>query len=256
MPLNGAPNSFKAKLAQGEPQIGIWTSLCSSMVAELLAGAGYDWILVDSEHAPNDLGQIVGQLQTIAAWPTEAVVRIPVADVTVIKRYLDAGARSLLVPFVEDAAAAREVVRAMRYPPKGVRGVSVAHRGNHFGRLPDYLQTVEANLCVAVQIETRRALANIVEIAEVDGIDCVFIGPSDLAADLGHLGNSSHPEVQDAIADGMARCRAAGRAIGILAPIQDEARRWLDAGATMVAVGSDVGVLRSGTDALRRAFAR
>jgi 4-hydroxy-2-oxoheptanedioate aldolase len=256
MPLNGSPNVLKAKLAQAVPQIGIWTNLCSPLVAELLAGAGFDWILVDSEHVPNDLPSIVAQLQAIAAYPTESVVRIPVADAVVIKRHLDAGVRSLLVPFVQDTGMAKQVVAATRYPPRGIRGVSVAHRGNHFGRVTDYLQTAEANLCIVVQIETRQALASILDIAAVDGIDAVFIGPSDLAADLGHLGNSSHPQVQDAIADAIRRCREAGRTIGILAPIQAEARRWLDLGASMVAIGSDTGVLRGGVDALAQSFGR
>jgi 2-keto-3-deoxy-L-rhamnonate aldolase RhmA len=256
MPLNGSPNTFKAALAAGEPQIGIWASMCSPLVTELMAGAGFDWILVDSEHAPNDLSQIVTQLQTIAAYPTEAVVRIPTADATLIKRHLDSGARSLLIPFVEDAEAARRIVAATRYPPKGIRGVSVAHRGNRFGRVPDYLHTADDTNCIVVQIETRKAVDAILEIAAVDGIDAVFIGPSDLSADLGHLGGSSHPEVQAVIQGAIERCRAAGRPIGILAPIQAEAKRWLELGATMVAVGSDAGVLRAGTDAIAKAFGR
>jgi 4-hydroxy-2-oxoheptanedioate aldolase len=254
MPLNGSENTLKASLAAGRPQIGFWSSLCSPHVAELIAGAGFDWLLIDSEHAPNDLPQVVAQLQAVAAYPTEAVVRIPVADATIIKRYLDAGARSLLVPFVEDGAAAREVVAATRYPPAGVRGVSVAHRANRFGRVRGYMGNAPASLCVVVQIETRRALAAVDEIAAVDGVDAVFIGPSDLAADFGHIGNAGHPEVQQGIREAIGRCRSAGRPIGILAPVPDDARRYMEWGATMVAVGSDIGVLARGTDALVEAF--
>lgn len=254
MPLNGTPNMLKAALARNELQIGLWSSLCSPLVAEVLAGAGFDWILVDSEHAPNDLSQIVGQLQAFTAYPTEALVRIPVADATLIKRHLDAGARSLLVPFVEDRAMAEAVVSATRYPPHGIRGVSVAHRGNRFGRVKTYLSDAEESLCVIVQLETRKALAAIDEIAAVDGIDAVFIGPSDLAADFGHLGNAGHAEVQDAIAGAIARCREQGRTIGILAPVMEEARRYIAQGATLVAVGSDLGLLVRGSDALVEAF--
>lgn len=254
MPLNGTPNMLKAALARSELQIGLWSSLCSPLVAEVLAGAGFDWVLIDSEHAPNDLSQIVAQLQVFAAYPTESVVRIPVADATVIKRYLDAGARSLLVPFVEDRAMAEAVVSATRYPPHGIRGVSVSHRGNRFGRVKTYLNDAEESLCVFVQLETKKALANIDEITAVDGIDAVFIGPSDLAADFGHLGNAGHPEVQDAIASAIARCQEQGRTIGILAPVADDARRYIAQGATLVAVGSDLGLLVRGSDALVEAF--
>jgi 4-hydroxy-2-oxoheptanedioate aldolase len=255
MPLNGTENVLKASLARGVPQIGFWSSLCSPLVAELIAGAGFDWMLIDSEHAPNDLPQVVAQLQAASAYPTEAVVRIPAADATIIKRYLDGGARSLLVPFVEDAAAAQAVVAATRYPPEGVRGVSVGHRGNRFGRAKGYMRDAAATTCVVVQLETRAALLAAEEIAGVEGVDAVFIGPSDLAADFGQLGNAGHPEVQEGIRDAIARCRAAGRPIGILAPVAEDARRYMEWGATMVAVGSDMGVLLRGTDALVEAFA-
>jgi 4-hydroxy-2-oxoheptanedioate aldolase len=254
MPLNGTPNMLKAALARNELQIGLWSSLCSPFVAEVLAGAGFDWVLIDSEHAPNDLSQIVAQLQVFTAYPTEAVVRIPVADATVIKRHLDAGARSLLVPFVEDLAMAEAVVAATRYPPHGIRGVSVAHRGNRFGRVKTYLSDADESLCVIVQLETRKALASIDEITALDGIDAVFIGPSDLAADFGHLGNAGHPEVQEAIAGAIARCRELGRTIGILAPVMDDAKRYIAQGATLVAVGSDLGLLVRGSDALVEAY--
>jgi 2-keto-3-deoxy-L-rhamnonate aldolase RhmA len=213
-------------------------------------------MLIDSEHAPSDLAHIVGQLQAAAAYPTEAVVRIPVADATFIKRYLDAGVRSLLVPFVEDGATARMVAAATRYPPKGIRGVSVAHRGNLFGRVKGYLQNADATNCVVVQLETRKSLANVEEIALTEGIDAVFIGPSDLAADFGQLGNAGHPEVQQAIRSTIERCKAIGRPIGILAPVADDARRYMEWGATLVAVGSDIGALVRGMDQLVDTFLR
>lgn len=256
MPLNGSPNTLKDALAQGRVQIGIWSSLTSPIVAELMAGTGFDWLLIDSEHAPSDLAQIVAQLQATAAYPTESVVRIPAADATVIKRYLDSGVRSLLVPFVEDAETARMVVAATRYPPKGFRGVSVAHRGNRFGRVKGYLHNADETNCVIVQLETRKSLAAVEEIAQVDGIDAVFIGPSDLAADFGQLGNAGHPDLQAAIRETIERCRAIGRPIGILAPVAEDARRYLEWGATLVAVGSDIGVLVRGMDQLAQAFVR
>jgi 4-hydroxy-2-oxoheptanedioate aldolase len=254
MPLNGFPNHLKASLVQGRVQIGIWSSLCSSIVAELIAGAGFDWLLIDSEHTPSDLDQIMTQLQATAPYPTETVVRLPAADPTLIKRYMDTGVRSLLIPFVEDAATARLVVGATRYPPKGFRGVSVAHRGNRFGRVKNYLKVADETNCVIVQLETRKSLAAVEEIALVDGIDAVFIGPSDLAADFGQLGNAGHPEVQEAIRETIDRCKAISRPIGILAPVAEDARRYLDWGATLVAVGSDIGVLVRGMDQLVQAF--
>ena len=256
MPIAGTPNALKKALAEGRPQVGIWSSLCSAMAVEVVADSAFDWMLIDSEHAPNDLSQIVVQLQAAAPYPTEAVVRIPAADPVLIKRYLDAGVRSLLVPFVEDAETARQVVAATRYPPHGFRGVSVSHRGNRFGRMKTYLQDARDILLVAVQIETRKAADAILDIAAVEGIDAVFIGPSDLSADLGHLGNAAHPEVQAVIEGAIRRCREAGRPIGILAPVQADAKRYLELGATMVAVGSDLGLLTRASDGLAGAFGR
>lgn len=255
MPLNGSANMLKAGLAGGRVQIGFWSSLCSPLVVEVVAGAGFDWLLIDSEHAPNDLPEVMAQLQAAAAYPTEAVVRVPTADPVIIKRFLDAGARSLLIPFIEDTAAAQAVVAATRYPPEGMRGVSVGHRANRFGRMKGYMHEAPASLCLVVQLETRKALLEAEAIASVEGVDAVFIGPSDLAADFGHLGQAGHPEVQDGIRGAIERCRAIGRPIGILAPVVEDARRYLAWGATMVAVGSDIGVLVRGTDLLVETFA-
>ena len=241
------PNPFKAALHENRRQIGLWSGLCSNVVAEVLAHAGYDWIVVDGEHAPNDPLSVLGQLQGLNGGTAEPVVRVPWNDAVAIKRVLDIGGRSLLVPFVQSEQEARQAVAATRYPPQGIRGVSVSHRGNRFGRVPGYLQTAQNDICVLVQLETRAALARLEAIAAVEGVDGLFIGPSDLAADLGHLGDSAHPEVQAAIADACARARAAGKAAGILAPVEADARRYFEMGFAFVAVGSDVGLLAAGS---------
>jgi 4-hydroxy-2-oxoheptanedioate aldolase len=244
------PNPFKAALAAGTRQVGLWSSLCSNLVAEVLAYAGYDWIVVDTEHAPSDPLDVLSQLQALAAGTAEPVVRVAWNDTVLLKRLLDIGARSLLVPFVQDAAEARAAVAATRYPPAGVRGVSVAQRANRFGRVPDYLHTAADDICVLVQLETRAALGQLEAIGAVEGIDGLFIGPSDLAASLGHLGNAAHPDVQAAIADACTRARAIGKPTGILAPVEADARRYFAMGFTFVAIGSDVGLLANGSSAL------
>ncbi len=241
------PNHFKAALRDGRRQIGLWSGLCSNVVAEVLAHAGYDWIVVDGEHAPNDPLTILGQLQGLNGGTAEPVVRVPWNDAVAIKRVLDIGGRTVLVPFVQSAEEARQAVAATRYPPRGIRGVSVGHRGNRFGRLPTYMKNAEQVICLLVQLETRAALAQIEEIAATEGVDGIFIGPSDLAADLGHLGNAGHPEVQAAIADACGRIRAAGKPAGILTGVEADARRYLQAGFTFVAVGSDVSLLAAGS---------
>ncbi|CAH2601357.1 alpha-dehydro-beta-deoxy-D-glucarate aldolase [Rhodovastum atsumiense] len=241
------PNALKAALRENRRQIGLWSSLCSNVVAEVLAYAGYDWIVVDTEHAPSDTVDVLSQLQGLATGSAEPVVRVAWNDAVLMKRLLDIGARSLLVPFVQSAEEAKAAVAATRYPPHGIRGVSVSHRANRFGRVPNYLHTAQEQICVLVQMETRTALAALEDIAAVDGIDGVFIGPSDLAADFGHLGNAAHPEVQAAIADACARAKAVGKPIGILAPVEADARRYFEMGFTYVAIGSDVGILSAGS---------
>lgn len=244
------PNRLKAALREHRRQIGLWSSLCSNVVAEVLAYAGYDWILVDTEHAPNDPADVLAQLQGLAAGTAEQVVRVAWNDKVLIKRLLDIGAASLLIPFVQSAAEARAAVAATRYPPDGVRGVSVATRANRFGRVPGYLQNAGQQICVLIQLETRAALDALEEIAAVEGVDGLFIGPSDLAADLGHLGDAAHPEVQAAIADACARVRAAGKPAGILAPVEADARRYFEMGFSFVAIGSDLGILAAGSSNL------
>lgn len=247
-------NRFKAALKAGQPQIGLWCSLTSSVAIESIADSGYDWLLIDTEHAPNELPDVQGHLRAIAASPTNAIVRPAWNDAVLLKRLLDVGAQSVLVPFVQNAEEARRAVAATRYPPQGIRGVSVATRANGFGRIKDYFARANNEICVLVQVETRTALTEVEAIAAVDGVDGVFIGPSDLAADMGHLGASGHAEVHATIADGIGRIRASGKAAGILAPVEADARKWLDMGCSFVAVGSDLGLLVRGSEALLARF--
>ena len=250
--MSGSPtilpeNAFKAALRVQRRQIGLWSSLASNIVAEVLAYAGYDWIVVDTEHAPSDPLDVLSQLQALATGTAEPVVRVAWNDAVLIKRLLDIGARALLVPMVQSADEARAAVAATRYPPHGVRGVSVSHRANRFGRVPGYLQNADQEICVLVQVETRVALGHLEAIAAVQGVDGVFIGPGDLSADLGHLGNPAHPDVQAAIADACKRILAAGKPAGILAPVEADARRYFEMGFSFVAIGSDVGLLAAGS---------
>jgi 4-hydroxy-2-oxoheptanedioate aldolase len=240
------PNVFKTALSDGQPQIGLWSSLCSNIAAEVIAGAGFDWILIDTEHAPNDLPGVLSQLQAMATGTAEPVVRCAWNDAVLIKRILDIGARSLLVPFVQNAEEARRAVASTRYPPLGIRGVSIAPRANRYGRVPGYHHKAHEDICVLVQVETRAAVREIEAIASVEGVDGIFIGPSDLAADVGHLADTRHPEVRAMIADACKRIRAAGKAAGILSGDPEEAARYLESGFTFVAVGSDIGILGQG----------
>ncbi|HEX7856765.1 MAG TPA: 4-hydroxy-2-oxoheptanedioate aldolase [Sphingobium sp.] len=248
-------NVFKQALADGQPQIGLWQALANPYTAEICAGAGFDWLLLDAEHAPNDVPRILSQLQAIANYPVEPVVRPPVGDTTLIKQYLDIGARSLLIPMVEDGEQAEALVRATRYPPDGIRGVgSAIGRASRWNRTPRYLHEAADDICLLLQIETRAGLGALDSIAATAGVDGIFIGPSDLAAALGHLGNPGHPDVQAVIEDAIARIRAAGRAVGILMADQTLARHYLDLGVTFVAVGTDVTILARGAEALAAAF--
>ena len=254
-PYAGIPNTFRRDLVAGKRLIGCWSSLASAITTEVLGLAGFDWLLLDAEHAPNDVGTLIPQLMALKDSPSAPVVRPPWNDAVVIKRLLDAGFYNFLIPFVETADEARRAVAATRYPPQGIRGVSVAQRHNRYGTVADYLANVNDNIALLVQIESDPGLAAIDAIAAVDGVDGLFVGPSDLAAALGHLGNAAHPEVQQAIRHLFARAKAAGKASGILAPVEADARRYLDWGATFVAVGSDLGLFRAASQALHDKFA-
>ena len=248
-------NRFKRALAAGRPQIGLWNSLSSYLTVEVIAGAGFDWVLLDMEHSPNDLPLLHTQLQAMMEYPESApVVRAPWNDMVMIKRLLDLGAQSLLLPYVQNAAEAANAVRYIRYPPHGVRGMAGTSRATRFGRIGNYFARAHEELCLLVQVETREALDEIEAIAAVPGIDGIFIGPGDLSASMGHLGNLTHPEVIAAIDDAMRRIRKAGSAPGILTGDEKLARRWLDMGALFVAVGSDVGLLARAADALAGRF--
>jgi 4-hydroxy-2-oxoheptanedioate aldolase len=247
-------NPFKRALKSGRPQIGLWSSLAGHLPVEVVAGAGFDWLLLDMEHAPNELPMVHTQLQACAGGTAHPIVRPPWNDMVAIKRLLDVGAQSLLVPYVQTEEEARNAVAYTRYPPQGVRGFATGPRANNYGRIADYVQTYADELCVLVQVETKQGLDNLEAIAGVDGVDGVFIGPADLAAALGHAGELKHPVVQAAIEDAIRRLVALGRPAGILIGDEALARRYLDLGCLFVAVGSDLALLARGADALAARF--
>ncbi|EJW11362.1 2,4-dihydroxyhept-2-ene-1,7-dioic acid aldolase [Rhodovulum sp. PH10] len=238
-------NHFKRALTERQ-QIGLWSTLRSNMLAELFACCGYDWILIDTEHSPNEVPDIVAQLQAMSAYPTSAVVRPAWSDMILVKRLLDAGAQTLLFPCIQSAQEAREAVSFVRYPPRGVRGVAAGTRAGSFGTNPHYLANAEKELCVLVQIETGEGLKNLEEIAAVDGVDGVFIGPADLGASLGHLGDSQHPDVQSAVDDAFARLRRLNKPAGYLTTNAQEAARRVAAGVEFIAVATDTSIITKG----------
>ncbi len=246
-------NTFKQALQNRQAQIGLWLNLANPFSAEICAGAGFDWLLVDGEHSPNDLRSILSQLHVIAGYPSHPVARIPVGETALIKQYLDLGVQSLLVPMVDTAEQARALVQACRYPPDGIRGMA-GTRAARWGRYPNYGKEANAQICLLVQAETQLALSNLDAIVATEGVDGVFIGPADLSASLGHVGNPGHTEVQHAIEDTIRRVTGAGKAAGILTADTTLARRYLDLGATFVAVGLDTQLLVRGTSALVAQF--
>jgi 2,4-dihydroxyhept-2-ene-1,7-dioic acid aldolase len=247
-------NGFKKALAEGRLQIGLWSSLCSTIAAEIVGDSGFDWILLDSEHSPNEVPGLLAQLQALQRSPTAPIVRPAWNDAVLVKRVLDVGAQTVLIPYVQNAEEAVRAVASTRYPPAGIRGVAAASRASRYGRIKGYLQNANEDICVLVQVETRAALAKLEAIAAVDGVDGVFIGPSDLSASFGLIGQPAHADVQDAIKDAVTRIRRAGKAAGILTGNEAEARRYIEWGCTFVAVGSDVGVLAGGAAALAAKF--
>jgi 4-hydroxy-2-oxoheptanedioate aldolase len=248
-------NALKASLAREGARIGLWLGLADATCAELCATAGFDWLVVDGEHAPNDLRSTLAALQAVAPYPTHPVVRLPRADDALIKQVLEIGATTLLVPMVEDPDAAGAIVRAMRYPPRGIRGVGAGlARSSRWNAIPDYVQHADEGLALVVQVETVGALSRLESIAAVDGVDGVLIGPSDLAASMGLLGQPAHPDVRAAIEDAIVRIRAAGKAPGVLATDEAFARRCIALGAKLVAVGIDATLLAQATRTLARRF--
>lgn len=252
LPVNG----FRQAISEGRLQIGLWCTLSAAFAAEVVADAGFDWLMLDTEHSPGDVLTVLGQLQALAGHSPSPVVRPATNDPVLIKRYLDIGARTLLIPYVESAEQAQAAVAAMRYPPRGIRGVSSLTRATAFGRIPDYSQRAEEELCLLVQIETRGALDALESICAVDGVDGIFVGPADLAASLGHVGSPGEPEVVAAVKDAIARIVRAGKPAGILTSDVELADRCIEIGATFVSVGVDAGLLARGADALARRFGR
>ena len=261
-------NLFKLALQNKQPQIGLWLSLADSYATEICAGAGFDWLLIDGEHAPNDLRSILQQLQTIAAYPScHAIARLPMGHGHVgqmlIKQYLDLGVTTLLIPMVDTAEQAKAVVQAARYPQDdddrgrssqgGIRGMA-GTRASRFGRYPRYAHEANAQVCILVQAETQTALNNLDAIAAVEGVDGVFIGPADLSASMGYVGQLTHPNVQAAIVDAISRINRAGKAAGILSADEDLAKHYLELGAMFVAVGLDASLLARHTSALAARF--
>jgi 4-hydroxy-2-oxoheptanedioate aldolase len=256
--MNLPVNPFKLALAQKRLQIGLWLGLASPYTTEICAGAGFDWLLIDGEHAPNDLNSILAQLQAIAAYPeSHAIARVPVGHghvgTALIKQYLDLGVQTILVPMVDTAEQALAVVQAARYPPQGIRGMAGA-RASRWGRIANYGRQANDQICVLVQAETQTALDNLDAIAAVDGVDGVFIGPADLSASLGHIGEQEHPQVRVAMEDAFKRIARAGKAPGILMADEALARHYMDIGGLFVAVGLDSNLLARHSVALAGRF--
>jgi 4-hydroxy-2-oxoheptanedioate aldolase len=247
-------NSFKRALAARQQQIGLWCSLPGPYVAEAVAGSGFDWLLFDTEHSPGDPLTVMGQLQAVAPYNVSAVVRPASNDTVLIKRFLDIGAQTLLIPYVQSADEARAAVAAMRYPPEGVRGVSGVTRATRFGRVEGYQKRASQELCLLVQIETQQALDALEAIAGVDGVDGVFIGPADLAASLGYPGEYTNPAVIATIESAIRRITATGKPAGILTPDNTFAKHCMELGTLFTAVGVDAALLARGTETLARQF--
>jgi len=243
-------NHFKRAIKDGQSQIGFWCSLASHISVEILAGSGFDWLLLDTEHSPNEIPQVYSQLQAVMENNTHAIVRPPWNDMVMIKRFLDAGVQTLLIPTIQTREEAEQAVAYTRYPPRGVRGYASASRSSRFGRIDDYHTRCEEEICVLVQIETKRGLDNLNAITAVEGVDGVFIGPGDLSADLGYLGQTGHPEVRKVVEDAIMRIREIGKAPGVLTSVEEEILAYKQAGCLFSAVGSDAGLLARGSEAI------
>jgi len=248
-------NISKRRLQQAEWQVGLFVGLASSYSIEILAGAGFDWLVIDAEHSPNNPASVLAQLQAAAPYPVQMLVRPMSHDPALIKQYLDAGAQTLLLPLVDNADQAQELVRAVRYPPEGIRGVAASlARAAHWTGIKDYVRHANAEVCLVVQVETRQGLENLDAILAVDGVDAVFIGPADLAASLGHLGDAGHPAVKAAIEAALQRIAAAGKAAGVFVTDLGLAQHYRHCGASFVAVGGDTTLLRSAALTLAASF--
>ncbi|MFV0576179.1 MAG: aldolase/citrate lyase family protein [Vibrio sp.] len=251
---NLVPNKARQQLINREKMIGCWAGFTNPLSTEILGQIGFDWLLIDCEHAPNETHTLIPQLMALKDSQSAPFVRPTHNDKTEIKRLLDIGFYNFLVPFVSTAEEAKQAVSYTRYPPAGVRGVSVAHRSNNWGFITDYQKEINNNISIVVQIEDQKGVDNVNAILDVDGIDGVFVGPSDLAASLGHLGNSAHPDVYAAIKKVIDAAKAANKTCGILAPNPDDANHYMELGANFVAVGSDIGIFKSGAIQLKEKF--
>ena len=253
-PYSSMPNTFRRDLCAGKTLIGCWASLASNITTEILGYAGFDWLLIDGEHAPNDYASFITQLQALKDSPSAPIVRPQWLDTVVIKRLLDIGFYNFLIPFIESAEQAKKAVAATRYPPDGFRGVGTGHRSNKYGFNTDYFKTINENICVTVQIESKAGVEAAADIAAVDGVDALFIGPSDLSAAYGVMLQPNLPEVQAAIRKILEGAKKHGKACGILAPVEADARKYLEMGMTFVAVGGDTGLLRGAAVNLAQRF--
>ncbi len=247
-------NELKRMLREGQPSVGLFHSLGSPLAAELLGHAGFDWIVIDSEHSTNDVLSVRDQLVALDATGTPAVVRVVEGQPHLIKQFMDAGAQTLLIPMVDSVEYAEALVQAMRYPPEGIRGVASGTRAGQFGLTDDYLSTANQEACLIIQLESRKALQNLDALLGVDGVDCLFIGPSDLSADMGHLGNPAHPDVQKAIESTLTRIRDAGRSAGIYVGNAETARKYVSWGANFLAAGNDLGILAKAVSGVAQDF--
>lgn len=248
------PNPFRAALRAGRPLVGIWSMLNSVDATEALGWSGYDWLLVDGEHAPLSLQDVIAHCRAIAATPTIPIVRLVWNDPILLKQHLDAGVYTLMLPYVQDPEAAARAVAAIRYPPGGTRGIAAMHRASRYARFKDYAARAHETQYLIVQIETREALERCEAIAAVDGVDAVFFGPGDLAASMGLTGQAAHPDVTAAIEDGLRRCRPSGKAVGVLAPNDAIAERHIASGFDFVSVANDCAILFRGADATAERF--
>ncbi|QIM16193.1 HpcH/HpaI aldolase/citrate lyase family protein [Leucobacter insecticola] len=261
MPIHlNLPTTLRERLATAErPLIGLWACAGSPITAEIVAGSGCDWVLLDAEHSPNGLESVLGQLYAMSAYPVAPLVRPPYGDTVTIKQYLDLGAQNLLIPMVDSAEQAEQIVRAVRYPDGaggGVRGVgSALARSARWNRVDGYLGRANETISLTVQIESAAAAAEVERILAVDGVDAIFVGPSDLAASMGYLGQQNHPEVVASVLHAITAATAAGKPVGVNAFVPADADRYIDAGASFVAVGADVAILARQTEALVDRFA-
>lgn len=253
-PYSGIPNQFRQDLLARKPLIGCWCAMGSPIGAEIIGQAGFDWVLIDGEHSANDFQEFMHQLMALKDSASAPIVRPQWSEPVIVKRLMDIGFYNFLFPFIETEEQAKAIVAATRYPPDGIRGVALLQRGNKFGYIEDYPEKINENVTVIVQIESIEGLNNVEAIANVDGVDGLFIGPSDLSVAMGHFCQPMHPEVQEAMERIIAAGKAAGKGVGIIAPVEEQARMYLEKGVNLVAVGADLGILKNTSLELRKKY--